>query len=64
MVALAKEGLRARRRLDAAGRDERVYLEPLEEIVAGGPTQAEAWLGRYHGSWRGDVRRIFGEGVV
>ncbi|MBV8455438.1 MAG: glutamate--cysteine ligase, partial [Acetobacteraceae bacterium] len=64
VVALAKEGLRARRRLDAAGRDERVYLEPLEEIVAGGPTQAEAWLGRYHGPWRGDVRRIFGEGAI
>jgi glutamate--cysteine ligase len=64
VVALAKQGLRARRRLDAAGRDERIYLEPLEEIVAGGPTQAEAWLGRYHGPWRGDVRPIFAEGAI
>lgn len=64
VVALAKDGLRARRRLDAAGRDERIYLEPLEEIVAGGPTQAEAWLQRYHGPWQGDVRPIFQEGAI
>lgn len=63
-VALASEGLRARRRLDAAGRDERVYLEPLEEIVAGKPTQAEAWLAHYHGAWRGDVRKIFREAAI
>jgi glutamate--cysteine ligase len=64
VIALASEGLRARRRLDAAGRDERVYLEPLEEIVAGKPTQAEAWLARYQGAWRGDVRKIFREAAI
>jgi glutamate--cysteine ligase len=52
-VAIARSGLRAR----ALG--EEVLLAPLEEIVAGGPTQAEAWLALYHGAWRGDVTRIF-----
>lgn len=61
VVAIAAEGLRARGRLNAAGEDERIYLAPLQEIADGGPTQAEYWLGRYHGAWHGDVTRIFGE---
>ncbi len=60
-VAIASDGLRARARLDADGVDERQYLGPLEEIVNGGPTQAECWLARYNGEWGGDVTRIFGE---
>ena len=36
-----RDGLRARARRDAAGRDESVHLAPLHGIVAGGPTQAE-----------------------
>jgi len=61
VVALAADGLRARARRDATGRDERVYLEPLQAIVAGAPSQAEAWLARYHGAWGGNVGRIFAE---
>ena len=41
------------------GLDESRYLDPLDEIAAGGPTQAESWLGQYHGAWNNDVRRIF-----
>ena len=55
-LAVARDGLRARRRLDASGRDEAIHLAPLEEIIGGGPTQAEYWLGKYHGEWRGDVQ--------
>jgi len=54
-LAIAQGGLRAR------GREEEMYLEPLLEIAAGGPTQAEYWLGRYEGAWAGDVTRIFEE---
>ncbi len=60
-VAIAADGLKARARLNQAGEDERVYLAPLAEIAAGAPTQAEHWLGRYHGEWNGDVMRIFAE---
>ena len=63
-LAIARDGLRARARRDGAGEDERIYLAPLEAIAAGGPTQAEAWLERYHGPWRGDVSRVFGEAEV
>jgi glutamate--cysteine ligase len=60
-VIIADQGLRARGRPNADGLDERLYLSPLHHIVAGGPTQAEHWLARYHGAWGGDVRRIFDE---
>ncbi len=60
---LARQGLRARVRVATRageGRaDERAYLEPLEAIVGGAPTQAEAWLARYYGAWNGDVTAIF-----
>jgi glutamate--cysteine ligase len=61
VVAIARQGLRARNRRDGAGNDESLYLDPLQAIAAGAPTQAEHWLARYHGDWRGDVRRIFAE---
>jgi glutamate--cysteine ligase len=57
-VAIARDGLKAR------GLGEEIYLEPLQAIVAGAPTQAEHWLARYHGEWRGDVTRIFGEAAI
>ena len=64
IVAIARDGLRARAIRDASGRDEAVYLAPLEAIAAGGPTQAEHWLGRYHGAWKGDVRPILAEAAI
>jgi glutamate--cysteine ligase len=57
-VGIAADGLRAR------GLDEAVYLEPLQAIVEGAPTQAEAWLEKYHGAWQGDVSRIFLEAAI
>ena len=61
VVAIAREGLRARAALDSQGRDESVHIAPLEAIVAGSPTQAEHWLERYNGAWNGDVTHIFAE---
>jgi len=63
-VAIARDGLRARARLDAAGRDESIFLAPLEAISAGEPTQAEHWLARYHQAWQGDAGRILAEGAI
>ena len=60
-VAIAEAGLKARARLNASGEDERIYLAPLHDIAAGGPTQAEHWLARYEGAWSGDSRRILAE---
>ena len=58
VVAIAQGGLRAR------GLGEEALLAPLHAIVAGGPTQAEHWLARYHGAWGGDVRRVFDEAEI
>ena len=64
VVAIARDGLRARARLNAAGQDESVYLAPLEAIVAGGPTQSDTWLSRFHGEWCGDVTRVFTDSAI
>jgi glutamate--cysteine ligase len=63
-VAIAASGLKNRARLDADGADEAKYLAPLLEIAAGGLTQAEHWLARYHGAWQGDLTRIFREAAL
>jgi glutamate--cysteine ligase len=60
-VAIAEDGLKTRNIRNAEGVDERGYLAPLQEIAAGGPTQAEHWLSRYEGAWRGDVSKVFAE---
>jgi glutamate--cysteine ligase len=64
VVAIAKDGLRARGRVNEAGDDERAYLDPLQAIAAGAPTQAEYWLERYHCAWCGEVGRIFQEAAI
>ena len=43
------------------GFDERLFLVPLEEVVAAGNTPAESLLWRYHGPWERDISRIFEE---
>ena len=60
-VAIAADGLRARARRNPAGAAEDVYLAPLQDIATGAPTQAEAWLERYHGTWSGHTSQILDE---
>ncbi|MEA2742432.1 MAG: glutamate--cysteine ligase [Acetobacteraceae bacterium] len=64
VVTIAKDGLRARGRRNETGDDEQAYLDPLQAIAAGSPTQAEHWLERYHGAWRGEIGRIFQEAAI
>jgi glutamate--cysteine ligase len=60
-LAISHEGLRRRRRLDAAGRDETRHLEPIDEFVARGRTPAEELLEKFHGPWRGSVAPVYDE---
>ncbi|MDX7951034.1 glutamate--cysteine ligase [Lichenihabitans sp. Uapishka_5] len=62
MLALARTGLVRRRHLDAAGRDESHFLDPLDTIVAG-RTQAEDLLAHYNGGWNGSVGPAFSDCV-
>lgn len=64
VVAIARDGLRARGRRNGADQDESIYLEPLAAIAAGAPSQADTWLERYETVWNGDVTRIFAEAAI
>ncbi|OAM74374.1 glutamate--cysteine ligase [Devosia elaeis] len=60
-VGIAEAGLVRRNRLDEKGRDETIYLAPLEETVRTGKSPAERWLEKFRGPWNGDVTPIFKE---
>lgn len=60
-VGIAASGLEARNCRDAAGDDERVFLKPLEAIVASGRSTAEELLSLYANEWKGDIDRIYVE---
>ena len=64
VVAIARDGLRARNNRDKTGNDESIYLDPLSEIADGGPVQAEYWLSRNREAWSGDIKRIFAESAI
>ncbi len=59
VVAISKRGLARRARLNGSGRDETIFLDPVEEIAATGITQSTRLLARYHGDWKRDVRPVF-----
>src|SRR5690349_15819208 len=60
-LALAREGLRRRGRLDAEGRDEGRHLESVEEFVDRGRTPAEELLEKFRGAWGGSVAAVYDE---
>jgi glutamate--cysteine ligase len=60
-LSIARSGLTARGRLNAAGDNETVYLAPLDEIVASGKVPAQVLLDKFHGEWGGDVRQVYNE---
>jgi glutamate--cysteine ligase len=59
VLALAHQGLERRHHLGCRGRSEAQFLDPLEEIVATGRTQAEELLALYEGPWQRDITRVF-----
>jgi glutamate--cysteine ligase len=58
-LALSSRGLAARAQVDALGRDETVYLAPIEEIVASGRTAAEDLVAKFSSEWHGSVAPAF-----
>jgi glutamate--cysteine ligase len=59
MIAIARQGLKNRARLNAAGADETGYLAELDEIADSGLTPADRLLALYHGPWQGDAGRAY-----
>ncbi len=63
-LEIARVGLARRGRTDARGRDETVYLDPLDEIVADGRVPAQRWIARFNGPWGRSVDPAFEEAVI
>ena len=59
VVEIAHAGLRARKRLDAHGNDETVYLAPLDRAVASGLAPADELLAKWQGEWKGSFASLF-----
>ncbi|TMM48986.1 glutamate--cysteine ligase [Qipengyuania marisflavi] len=59
VMAIARQGLAARGRLNSAGDNETGFLEPLEEIVKSGKVPAQVLLDRFGGDWDGDIKRVY-----
>jgi len=64
VLALAKEGLRRRARLDALAQDESVFLAPLEAILEDGRTLAQHRLDAYDGRWARSIDAAFTDCVL
>jgi glutamate--cysteine ligase len=60
-LALSRQGLARRARVNAVGDDETRYLEPLHKFVDRGLTPAEELLEKYYGQWNGSVEPVFTE---
>jgi glutamate--cysteine ligase len=63
-LAIARAGLTRRRRCDAKGRDESIYLAPLDQIVAEGRVPAQHWIARFEGAWNRRVDPAFQEATI
>jgi glutamate--cysteine ligase len=61
VLQIARRGLRARRRINAASQDEGIYLDPLDEVAHSGCTLADRLLERYHGPWGHQIDHVFEE---
>lgn len=59
VLALSRSGLKKRGRKLYDGRDESIYLEPLDLVVERGSTPAEELLKLYRGPWGGSVEPAF-----
>jgi glutamate--cysteine ligase len=60
-LAIAQGGLKRRAFVDAEGRDESIFLEPVEAILRSGLTPAEEILARYESEWGRSTAPLFRE---
>ena len=61
VIELARQGLTARKRLNAAGDNETGFLSPLQQVAESGITPAERKLKLYNGEWNHSVDPLFTE---
>jgi glutamate--cysteine ligase len=58
LVSIAVTGLNRQALRDAAGHDESIYLERLEQLVRRGRCPADAVIERWIGEWHSDVHQL------
>ena len=58
-LAISRQGLKSRAKLNASGDDETHFLTELDDIVATGVTPAERLLERWRTDWKGDMTKVF-----
>jgi glutamate--cysteine ligase len=61
VLDLSEAGLKRRNILDAQGRHEGIYLEPLQEIAASGRNWAQRLIERFDGVWGKSIDRVFSD---
>ncbi len=61
VLAVARDGLRRRNRVDGTRDDETHYIDTLFAIAGSGDSPATTLLTRYHGAWQGSVDPVFRE---
>ena len=61
VLAIAKDGLKARAVQDSFGEDEAHFLNALHEIAESGVTPAEELLDAYENRWNGSIEPLFDE---
>jgi len=58
-LAISRQGLKSRARLDNSGMDESHFLAELDDIAASGITPAERLIERYNTEWGREVKPVF-----
>jgi glutamate--cysteine ligase len=59
MLKISRRGLEKRAIKSSCGKDETIYLEPLQIIADTATTPAERKLGKYHSVWNKDLKHLF-----
>ncbi|MGQ7828701.1 glutamate--cysteine ligase [Altererythrobacter sp. Z27] len=59
VLAISRQGLASRARLNSSGDNETGFLEPLDEIAESGKVPAQRLLDLYNGEWGGDITRVY-----
>ena len=59
VLAISREGLKARGYQNGHGESETIYLQELDDFVHKGKTNADRLLEKYHGEWNGDILKAY-----
>lgn len=61
VLAISRQGLKNRGRMDGYGDDESHFLDSLDDVAESGVTLAEEFLDKYETEWNGSVDPLFKE---